>query len=183
KVVLFNDEGSLIVSEAVEREQFSASFTYDLSGISFDDATEEDGYDIVTVSSDRLEEDYRGPTSSSSLNIFLETLFRLVITLAVELGVLFMLTYRRKSTYYIAGITNVITQGILTAFTISIFYYWGGPLGGVIVFVLGEALVFLIEMIVYPILFKEKSRWLALGYAVLANILSLATGVLLFIVL
>ncbi|MFP4077979.1 MAG: hypothetical protein ACLFUQ_02395 [Candidatus Izemoplasmataceae bacterium] len=183
KVVLFNDEGTLIVSEAVTREQFSASFNYDLSGISFDDATEEDGVDIVTVSSDRLVENYRGPTSSSSTNIMLETLFRLFITLAVELGVLYLLTYRRKSTYYIAGITNAITQGILTAFTISVFYYWGGPLGGIIVFILGEAVVFLIEMIVYPILFREKSRWLALGYAILANTLSLMMGVILFIFL
>lgn len=183
KVVLFNEEGSMIISEAVERDQFNASFEYDLSGISFDDAEDQNGHSIVTVPSERLSENYRGPTSSAGVNIGLETLFRLTVTLIIELGVLFLFFYRRRHTYLVAGITNVITQGVLTAITVSVFYYWGGPLGALVVFVLGEAVVFLIEMVAYPVLFKEKSRWRAVLYAFVANTLSLVAGFALFILL
>lgn len=182
KVALMDEDGRLIISEKVEREQFNASFNYDLSGVSFDDATAQGDYEIVEVSSSRLEEDYRGPTSSSTVNIALETLFRLVITLAVELAILYAFTYRQKMTYYITGVTNVVTQGILTLFTLSVFYYWGGPLGGIIVFVLGEAIVFMIEMVVFPVLFKEKPWWIALIYALVANTASLIAGILLFLI-
>jgi hypothetical protein len=178
KVALIGADDTIIVSDAFEKTEMEATFTFDLSNASFDDVSDVDGMQVLLVEN-RIEEIYSGPTDSGALNAILKTVLRIVLTLAIELGILYLFAYRMKHTYKVAGITNIATQSLLTMLYIIWFYFLGSPFSAFMILIAGETLVFLIEMGAYPLLFKEKARRMAVLYALAANLVSMLIGLVL----
>lgn len=101
---------------------------------------------------------------------------RVVLTLIVEILLGLLFGYRKKKEVLTILITNIITQ-ILLNLGLSVVDYYGGWLVWFVLFILGEFVVFLIEAIVYCIVFKDHSRWKTIAYALLANILTFILGI------
>ncbi len=153
KVAIVTEEGSLIVSEAVERRLFQSSFTYDLSGVDLS----EDAFGVG-----ELEENipYRG--------IGLSFLVRVLVTVGLELMVLALFMYRRTSSYKLVAIVNLISQSLLTA-GVLFGYYFGSIFGALGIFILGEIMVFTFEIVVYALKLREKGAARAVLYGLVAN--------------
>lgn len=99
---------------------------------------------------------------------------RVVITLIIEGVIFFMFGYRRRWSWIIFLVTNIISQiGLNIWLNASIH-----PLQSYIIFslIFGEFLVFIFEMIVFLILVREFPRWRTAIYVVIANLVSLIAG-------
>jgi len=96
---------------------------------------------------------------------------RVLLTLVIEGIVFFLFGYREKRSLTAFLIINLITQGFLNAMITGpgLGYYF-------IAFVLLEMLVFLIEMIAFPIAVREKRKGISVLYAFCANAASLIVG-------
>ncbi len=166
KVAIITEDGELIVSEAMNRRQFTATFHYDLTGVDMTSSQQGVGLLSETV-----------PTADIMQAFFV----RLALTLLAELAVLFVFFYRKLSSYMFVGAVNLFTQTGITLLTIVGYYFWGGMLGALLLFVLAELVVFLTEMILYALFLKEKSRLRAVLYAITANTVSLLIGFILLL--
>jgi len=102
----------------------------------------------------------------------------LVLTLVVEGVIFFMFGYRKRISWIVFLVTNIVTQGLLYVWLNKAYY----PLLNSYSFpvylslVLGEILVFIVEIIVFLIIIKERPRAVTLSYVVLANLASLFLG-------
>ncbi len=144
------DDGTVYVSEALEREAFYSYFR-------------------VTYGSDPLvaqEESHLG-------RVFLESLLRVAVTIAVELFLAYLFGYREKKQLLTIGIVNIVTQMILNAFLVFCDYF-GGALMWMIMFPIGEIIVFVIELIVYLFTIGKGKKGKAFLYTLLANAASAA---------
>jgi hypothetical protein len=73
----------------------------------------------------------------------------------------------------IVGLTNLVTQTLLTVFMAIGFYAWGSFFGVIGVLIFGEILVFITEILLYGYILKEHGRSKAMGYAFIANVITL----------
>jgi len=102
------------------------------------------------------------------------TSIRLALTLLIEAIVFYLFGFRKKRSWLVFLIVNVITQGIVfiglnkTAL----------PLDSYIIFslIFYEIAVLFVELIAFLILVNERPRWLTGLYVIAANILSLVAG-------
>lgn len=101
---------------------------------------------------------------------------RVALTLICE-GIVFLLCgFRKKSSWIIFLLINLLTQGYLNLNIAGSSIYGSGY--WVIAFVLFEFLIFIAEMILFALLVRED-RWKnRIRYALLANMASLTLGVL-----
>ena len=175
KVILFNDQGDIIVSESIERTFFNAEFIFDVSDASFGEGTEQGTFTILEL--DTLEETRHGSSFLYGAMI-LDMMLRTLITLAIELFILFLFFYRRKRTYFVTTIANIITQGFLSVFMVLGYHLWGGLFTALFILFIGEIVVFIAEGIAYATLFREKGKLRALTYAFTANMVTLVAGFL-----
>lgn len=106
---------------------------------------------------------------------------RVLLTLLIEGGIFWLFGYRKKVSWAIFGVTNLLTQtGLNLALTSSIpgaYSYW---LFGLVVL---EILVLIVELIAYCLFLWEKKKSVGAGFAVLANVASLFLGALLMMYL
>ena len=79
-------------------------------------------------------------------------------------------------------IVNIITQIFLNVL-LNITSYYQSVLVGLIIYILLEFLIVLGEAIIYGIFLKEKKKWLAVVYAIAANIASFGIGLLIYLAL
>ena len=143
-------DGSVYVSEALERDAFYSYFH-------------------VTYGSNPLpafEESHLG-------KVFLESLLRVAVTIIVELFLAYLFGYREKKQLLTITVVNVITQMILNAFLVFSDYF-GGGLMWMIMFPLGEVIVFIIELIIYLFTIGKEGKGKAFLYTLLANAASAA---------
>ncbi len=143
-------EGNVYVSEAMERDAFYSYFR-------------------VTYGSNPLpaaEESHLG-------RVFLESLFRVAVTIAVELFLAYLFGYRLKKQLLTIGIVNIITQMILNVFLVF-FDYYGGGLMWMVMFPIGEIIVFVVELIVYVLTIGREKKGKTFLYTLLANAASAA---------
>ena len=157
KIAVYTESGILIISEQVTTLTFYSRVTYDLTGVSL--TTHQTGVGVID----------RGNVTGYLIADFA---IRLVLTLLIELGVFALFGYRQKKSYIKVGLVNGITQITLTLFVVLSYYFWGASFGAILILFFGEAIVFLIEGITYPLILKEKSRKSAIFYALTANSLS-----------
>lgn len=97
---------------------------------------------------------------------------RVVLTLALEGLVLYLAGYRQRRSWIIFLVVNLITQGLLNLAV-------QGPNSmymAYLVLLLGEPLVFLLEMITFTLALRERSHLRAAVTSLLANLFSLAAG-------
>ena len=167
----FPDLDRFVVSDqSFERYAFNSYFTADASNLDLSSGAQ--------IAADlRVIESYDYSAQILSL------LARIVLTIAVELGIALLFGFREKKQFRFIVIVNVITQIALNV-TLNVVNYHLGLFGFLIFYVLLELAVFLIEGIFYAIFLKKLSEkkvasWKPWIYALAANAVSFALGLLL----
>lgn len=158
KIVIILEDDTMITSKIIDRKLFQSTMTYDLSHV--DLTTSQQNVGVLTESI---------PYSYVSISL----LVRVILTVGVELLILFAYNYRSKESYMIVGLTNLVTQTLLTIFMAIGFYAWGSFFGLIGVLILGEIIVFMTEIFFYRYILKEQSKSRAMGYAFIANFITL----------
>lgn len=169
KVLLYTDAGNTITSELIVMSQYDYRLTIDMAGV--DMSVSQDNVGVVS-----------GYIGNPWLNFttWFNFLLRLILTLVIELGVLYLFGFRKKSTYIFIALMNVVSQVVLNIFLISAFY--NNPSNGYVfpyTFIIGEIFVFLLEPIIISIFVKEYGVFRKITYSFCANAASLVIGLLL----
>ncbi|MGD9910539.1 MAG: hypothetical protein AB7U79_08075 [Candidatus Izemoplasmatales bacterium] len=177
KIVFYTTDGYIISSNIIEKEYFQATFTLDVSGISFDfshsfDVTPlENGIDYSFDSITPLI--VENNDSQTVLPSFIDFLFRFTLTLSIEIILLYFFQYEKIATYLLVISANLVTQSMIT---LCFFYFYDRlfpALNYLSQLLLYEILVLMIEMLIYYFGFKEFTRRRAIYYALLANFITL----------
>lgn len=168
-------EGKVFTSEVITMSQFDFDITWDIRGLDLEGPLE----NVGTLSELATHPLARGST-------YLHFFLRLIVTLAVELLLLFIWGFRKKSTWVSVTGLNIITQSLLTVGTIYIYVITNPDsalLNAFFFFMLGELFVFSVEMFYLSFFVSEKSRFNRVSYSFIANVLSLIAGLFLMIAL
>lgn len=162
KVLLILQGDVLISSPVIHRNLFHSEIVYDLSDVELNSSSMNIGHieEIIPYT------DYAG-----------KYLLRVVLTIVIELVVLLAFMYKQKRTFIIVGITNFVTQSLLTIGMIIGFYFWAAEVGLVLTLVLGEFIVFTTEMFVYYKTLDEQSKKRALIYGFVANLVTFIVSI------
>ncbi|BES63589.1 hypothetical protein SANA_00280 [Gottschalkiaceae bacterium SANA] len=98
---------------------------------------------------------------------------RVLLTLLIEGLIFYAFGFRKKESWMIFFLLNLITQGALNIWLNSMF-----PTNGYIIFalVIGEFFVFLAELIGFTALVREQKRLKTAAYVIFANLVSLVLG-------
>jgi hypothetical protein len=168
KIVIVTESNNVYISEIINKTYFSAHFTYDFSNDTVIEEAANNSNNVYDNVGD-VSEDF------PYLSIIGVAVLGVVLTLIIELGVLYVFGYREKETYKIALFTNIGTQLILNLCIFFGFALWS-IFGGIGILIIGEVLVFIIEIFVYQITFKERHIVKPIPYALLANLASLILG-------
>lgn len=120
-----------------------------------------------------LKNETLSPGKSLSRSIALPSL-RIILTLIIEGIVFFLFGYRKKKSWLVFIIVNLITQGILNIVLAGNL----SPLNSYLIFDLigGEIVVFIVEIIAFLSLVDEHGRLRTALFVILANSLSLIAG-------
>ncbi|MBQ9424802.1 MAG: hypothetical protein IJU42_02550 [Erysipelotrichaceae bacterium] len=149
------DDGTFRLSKSIEREAFNSYFTVDYSA------------DDLNIAED-----------SQFLLQFLYFLLRVVLTVIIEFIIGHIMGFRSKLERRTIIIVNIITQVILNAMLMFFDYYAGGLLW-MFMFPIGEAAVFLIELVIYLIAFRRRKKKLkTFFYTLIANAVTAGITVL-----
>ena len=148
------------VSPVYERYAFDSYFTVDLSAYDTDTILAHQSYDYTWE--------------------IISLIARIILTIALELGIALLFGYREKKVLGFLAVVNILTQVTLNV-ALNIINYNSGALTFTFSYVLFEILVFAIEAIVYAALLKkfsskEQKKGRAVGYAFIANAASFALG-------
>lgn len=163
KIAILIDDEIIITSKAINRKMHQAKFTFDLTGV---DLTKSQ-FDVGKIKEEV-------PIGKIILNFIL----RVFLTIAIELGILWLFKYRDKYSFILVTIINLISQSILTLFTLYSHYVWLIVVGPIIVIVLGEFFVFTFEAIIYLLKLKEKTKLKAIIYALVSNLVTCLLSIL-----
>ena len=101
-------------------------------------------------------------------------LLRIILTLIIEAAVFYLFGYRKMRSWIVFLVANLLTQGGLNIWLGSVFT----PVNSYIFLglIIGEIIVFFIELAVFLFFIKEHRRWRTTVYVLVANILSLVVG-------
>ena len=161
KILLyFPETDTFYVSSVYERYAFDSYFTVDLSTYDTDPIMAQQSYDYTWE--------------------IISLIARIILTIALELGIALLFGYREKKVLGFLAIVNILTQ-VLLIVALNIINYNSGALTFTFSYVLFEILVFAIEAIGYTALLKkysskEQKKGRAVGYAFIANTASFALG-------
>ncbi len=161
KILLyFPETDTFYVSPVYERYAFDSYFTVDLSDYDTDPILAHQSYDYTWE--------------------IISLVARIVLTIALELGIALLFGYREKKVLGFLAVVNIITQVILNV-ALNIVNYRSGSMSFTFSYVLYELLVFAIEAVAYSVLLKkfsskELKKGRAVGYAFVANAASFAFG-------
>lgn len=174
KILLyFPETGEYAVSGVYERYAFDSYFTVNMDGakLSVD-------YNEELSSDDRLNayKSYNYGVEIGSL------VARIIITIVIEMAIALIFGYREKKQFLLLAGVNSGTQIILNVL-LNIINYNSGEMAFVVFYVLFELVVFVIEAILFyhllnKISIKQKPKWLAVVYALVANVVSFGAGML-----
>ncbi len=108
---------------------------------------------------------------------------RVVLTIAVELGIALLFGFREKRVFRLIVIINVVTQLALNV-ALNVINYHMGMLGFLLFYVLLELVIVLVEAALYAVCLKKRSEkkisvWKPWIYALAANMASFIVGVVL----
>jgi len=168
KIILYTEAGIIITSELIIMSQFDYRLTYDLANV--DMTVNQSNAGIVS-----------GYIGNPWLNIttWVNFLLRLLLTLMIEIGILYLFGFRKKSTFLLITGMNIISQIALNIALISVFYLsYNNGYAYVFTFIVGEFFVFLIEALLVSIFIKEHKVLRRLSYSLIANATSLIIGLL-----
>ena len=161
KILLyFPETDTFYVSPVYERYAFDSYFTVDLSAYDTDTILAHQSYDYTWE--------------------IISLIARIILTIALELGIALLFGYREKKVLGFLAVVNILSQVTLNV-ALNIINYNSGALTFTFSYVLFEILVFAIEAIVYAALLKkfsskEQKKGRAVGYAFIANAASFVFG-------
>lgn len=174
KILLyFPETGEYAVSGVYERYAFDSYFTVNMDGVKLSV-----DYNEELSSDDRLNayKSYNYGVEIGSL------VARILITIIIEMGIALLFGYREKKQLLLLVGVNSGTQIILNVL-LNIINYNSGKMVFVVFYVLFELVVFAIEAILFyhllnKISIKQKPKWLAVVYALVANAVSFGAGMM-----
>lgn len=174
KILLyFPETGEYAVSGVYERYAFDSYFT-----VNMDEVKLSVDYNEELSSDDRLNayKSYNYGVEIGSL------VARILITIIIEMGIALLFGYREKKQLLLLVGVNSGTQIILNVL-LNIINYNSGEMVFVVFYVLFELVVFAIEAILFyhllnKISIKQKPKWLAVVYALVANAVSFGAGMM-----
>jgi hypothetical protein len=169
KLMLIGENNQVILSEVVQMGEYDYRITWDLEGISL---SQDIQYDSGLITGLILNPFKRVST-------YIDFFFRLFLTLAIELGVLYLFGFRKNKSFLIAFGVNLISQSILTVGTLFSFYLSKNQLFAVVLYyIVGEFFIFGSEMIIYGFALREKPLYIRVIYGFVANLLSMIIGLI-----
>lgn len=111
--------------------------------------------------------DYLGET--------LGLLFRIAVTLTIEIGVFYLFRLYTKRNLNVVLIINLVTQIFLNV-AINVINYTSGIISAILLLFALELIILIVEFIAYQILLKDKNRFLIILYPIISNLLSFGLG-------
>lgn len=174
KILLyFPETGEYAVSGVYERYAFDSYFT-----VNMDDAKLSVDYNEELSSDDRLNA-YKSYNYSVEIGSLVA---RILITIVIEMAIALLFGYREKKQLLLLTGVNSGTQIILNVL-LNIVNYNSGEMAFVVFYILFELIVFTIEAVLFyhflnKISIKQKPKWLAVVYALVANFVSFGAGML-----
>lgn len=162
KIVIYQNDEFLIATDILEMYAFTTYYEVDfLEGISVS------------------QENIKVINTYNYFNEILNLVIRVVLTLVIEIGLLFLFKLYTKRNLSIVIIVNLATQIFLNV-VVNIELFYSGFLSALILLFVLEIFILIIENVLYQALFKEKKHWVILIYSILANVLSFVCGLIIF---
>lgn len=169
KLMLIGENNQVVLSEVVQMGEYDYRITWDLDGVSL---SQDIQYDTGLITGLIVHPLRRVST-------YIDFFFRLFVTLAIELGVLYLFGFRKNKSFLIAFGVNLISQSILTVGTLFSFYLSKNQLFAVVLYyIVGEFFIFGSEMIIYGFTLREKPLYIRVIYGFVANLLSMIIGLI-----
>lgn len=170
KMAVVDIDGNVFVSAAVDYRLYHTGLVFDFTG-----------YEAVAV------ED--APVAFGTARevvplfpILLDFLGRVIVTIMLELGVLWLFRYRSKTSFRTVAIVNACTQAVLTGFILYGYYWWGEYFGALYTLFVGELVVFAGEVVLFALVLREKKGWIGALYALAANAVSFGVSLLVILI-
>jgi hypothetical protein len=163
KLILIFEDESYITSDIITTKLFNSRITWDLSGI-----------DLTTVQNGVGDVSEEWPIAYMSIDLIV----RIVLTILIEIAVLYVFGYRLKESFKLVLYINIVTQTILTGFVIAMRYFYFPFLGEIFVLIVGEFFIFIIEITLFVFFLREFTKKKAALYGFVANLISLMAGFL-----
>ena len=151
-------EGTLRVSDVIEREAFDSYYRIDLNGSELN-----------------VIEDYH------LTRYVIGFLIRMAATVLIELFIGWLFGYRTKQEIRMIIFTNILTQILLNGIMLLLDYY-SGLMVWLFVYPAMELAVFIIELAVYLINFKRHKKLKTFFYTLIANGLTFLLGLYIAVV-
>ena len=164
KVLLyFPETGEFLVSDVCERYAFDSYYTLDVGQMS-------------TEPTPAVKRSYDYTREVAGLIV------RVILTVLIELGVAWLFGFRKKELLLLIIAANVVTQVAFNV-ALNVIYNAQGPWAVVFYYVVLEPVIFVIEAVVYCLLFNrfsetKHSHAKIILYALAANICSFVIGFL-----
>jgi len=166
KILIYTETGATITSELITMSQFDYRLTFDLSGIDMSI----DQSDVGVISG------FVGNPLENPVT-WVNFLLRMLLTLLIELIVLYLFGFRKKATFMFVIGMNIFSQVALNIATIWSFYLsYDYGYQYAINFIIGEFLIFIIEPIMVSVFVKEHHKFRKIAYSLCANTASLVIG-------
>lgn len=171
KILLYFPETDRFVSgERCARYAFVSYFTAEVTGLDPVEATADKASIITERSYDYTAE-------------ILSMIARILVTIAIELGIALLFGFRGKRQFRLIVLVNAVTQITLNV-ALNIINYYSGFMAFVIFYALLEIGVVIVEAVLYSVYLKRFSEkpvpgWKPFVYALIANVVSFALGLVL----
>ena len=167
KIAIVMDDGTRITSEQMVRVTFETNVTWDLTDVDLTVTGDDVGMVTGDMAIGTLEDN---DNISHITRVVIQIASIVVITLLIEFLVMYVFGYRLKNTYKKVFFSNLVTQSVLGFYTVMA-YHAGGPEVAIISLIILAAAAFVVEILFYTISFKEGSKWKALVYTIVINII------------
>lgn len=158
KIVIYQNDELYMATEALEMYAYATYYEIDFS-----------------TSTINTPKDIKVTNTYDYLGEILGLLFRIVATLAIEIGVFYLFRLYTKRNLNVVLIINLITQIFLNV-AVNVINYTSGILSAILLLFLLEFIILIVEFISYQILLKDKNRFLIILYPIIANLLSFGLG-------
>lgn len=172
KIALVTSDNTIIISKVIEKTLYDAKFTFDVTSGNVESMTAGGVYQDIGVAKEIF----------PGIKMILEFLFTVLMTLLIELGVLWIFNYRDKYSFKLVTIVNVITQSILYGIIVVVSNFRDPLFTPMIILFLGEIAVLIIEISAYGVYLREKTKGIAILYAIIANLISFGFGFIFWII-
>lgn len=157
KIVIYTENEILLVSDKITTHLYHAEVTLDLTNV--DKTVNTENVSEVTIHQ-KIE------------TIFFNFLYRIILTVIVELAIFWIFGYRHKNLYVIVVLFNLFTQSILSLMMILGYYYWGAEFGAVSLLIIGEVFVLMTETIGFQLKIRPVNKSRLVFYAIVANVIT-----------